>query len=88
MNREEFIQIMHDDNIEHKKINGCKIFAGLKIITKYLPDEGIGAVGHDIVYSADIEELINAGITEEDVEELNKLDWMIEEEYDCLSHFT
>ena len=59
---------------------GDNAFEGLKIISKYTKNPVQGA-DHDILYSEDIEKLIEAGITEEDVIKLSKLNWMINDEY-------
>lgn len=52
---------------------------GLIIINKYLPKMGVEAAEHDIIYSGAVDELIKAGITEEDVITLRRLNWMIDE---------
>ncbi len=84
MDRERFDRIF--DNDDYKPYpQKDRIFAGLEIIKKYLPDEDIGAAEHDIVYAADCDELIKAGITEEDAIMLEVLGWHIEEE--SLAHF-
>ena len=77
MTRERFKKLMESqDDIDWV---GCNVVSGLKIITKYLPRKGIEGAGHDIVYSVTIDEILDAGITEEDVIELRKLNWMIDE---------
>ncbi len=86
MTRERFIKLMEITKTEREFV-GCKIFAGLKIITKYVPKEGIEAVGHDIVYSSSIDDLLLAGITEEEVTTLRKLNWMVDEFEEGLAHF-
>jgi hypothetical protein len=77
MTKEKFIEIMKDDM--DCDWEGCNVFSGLKIITKYCPKRGIEGAEHDMIYSVSIEELIDAGIIEEDVIELKKLNWMVEE---------
>jgi len=70
--------------------NGDNCFQGLMIISKYIdPNKKdlITGAEHDIVYSVGIEELIKAGITEEDATALSKLNWSFDTEYDCLSCF-
>jgi len=59
----------------------CNVYAGLKIITKYCPSEGIEGADHDIIYSVGVESLVDAGISEEDVKQLARLNWMIQNEY-------
>jgi len=85
MTEERFIELMESETEYDRTFEGCRILAGLVIITKYLPKIGIEAVEHDIIYSAGIEELIEAGITEEEVITLRKLNWMINDE--GLAHF-
>ncbi len=93
MTKEKFIEIFDtqeyetgyfEDGIYTVKDN-C--FEGLKIIKKYLPnDRVISGANHDIIYSADIDDLIGANITEEDVILLRKNGFMVEDE-SYLSHF-
>ena len=85
MNEEKFTEIMESEI--KTKWTGCNVFSGLKIITKYLPDVGIEGAGHDIVYSASIDEIIEAGITEEDVTALRRMNWMIDENGEGLACF-
>lgn len=75
MNRCEFKQIFSGDSGTWEGDNALQ---GLKIIEKYLPGEGIRGADHDIIHSVDVDELIEAGITKEDVLELCRLNWMIE----------
>lgn len=88
MTEEKFIEIMESGiktlSYTHK---GCRVFLGLKIITKYLPEKGIEAAAHDMIYSVCICELVKAGITEEDTIELRKLNWMIDENGEGLAHY-
>lgn len=88
MNRDEFIDILSDPNDEVKvEWNGCNITQGLLIIQKYIPSKGIEGAGKDIVYSVDIDDLVDAGITKEDSIKLRKLNWMVEN-YEYLACFT
>lgn len=77
MTEERFIELMEAD--VDTDWEGCNVFSGLKIITKYLPEKGIEGAEHDIIFSACVSELVEAGITEEDVVALRKLNWMIDE---------
>ena len=85
MDEERLLYILNDEDDEFpspsfKRGEPCTILAGLNIIANYLPLAGIGAAGHDILYSdAGTEELIKAGITEEDAIKLRGLGWMIDE---------
>ena len=81
----ELSKIINDIDTDY---SGDNIFKGLLIINKYFDVEKkdiIGAVGHDIIYSVDADELLNAGLTEVDAISLAKLGWMVSEE--CLSCF-
>ncbi|MFX1452438.1 MAG: hypothetical protein ACFFCM_16480 [Promethearchaeota archaeon] len=79
MTEEKFIELMESNEDFDVSWEGCNVFSGLKIITKYLPKKGIEGAEHDIIYSVFISDLIDAGITEEDIVALRKLNWMIDE---------
>lgn len=66
---------------------GDNCIQGLLIINKYITDKTIvcGA-GHDIVHSVSVDDILKAGITEEDAVALRKLNWMISE-FDNLACF-
>ena len=66
-------------------LEGCNIRLGLNIIAEYLPERGVEAAEHDMIYSAEVEEIIEAGLTVEDAKKLRDLNWMISEE--ALAHF-
>lgn len=57
---------------------------GLNIIYKHT-SVGIEAAEHDVIYSASIEELAASTITEEEVFQLAKMNWHIDE--DALAKF-
>lgn len=68
--------------------SGDNAFQGLTIISKYIKDKDIlCAAEHDIIYSVDLDDIIEAGITQDDAVALSKLNWMIESEFDCLACF-
>lgn len=75
MNRERFIEIMDQNSGPWEGDNAMQ---GLLILQKYT-DNLIQGAGHDVIWSEDIDKLIDKGITEEDVQELRRLNWMIEE---------
>lgn len=85
MTIERFEEIMNDDSIETIFPDDCNVVVGLNIIRKYIPKAGIEGVEHDVIYSVDVEELVNAGITEEDTTKLREINWMINE--NCLACF-
>jgi uncharacterized protein related to proFAR isomerase len=62
-----------------------RIWDGLQILVKYTHPV-IVAAGHDTIYSADIDVLVEAGITIDDCEKLRRLNWFIKDE--CFAHFT
>jgi hypothetical protein len=84
LTEERVVEILNDDEELYKaEWNGDNAFQGMQIIAKYIdPTENdiLQAAGHDIIYGPDIDELIAAGITEEDVIKLRKLNWMIEDD--------
>ena len=88
MDFDRFYEILNDDDLGGSKLSdeGCATMKGLKIIEKYIPGAGIEGAGHDVIYSVDVDKLIEAGITEEDTEELRALNWMVEEE-SYMAHF-
>lgn len=73
--------------LEETKSNwkGDNAFKGLQILAKYT-DEPIGAAEHDIIYSANVDEVLDC-ITEEDAIQLAKLNWMIDSEGECFACF-
>jgi hypothetical protein len=77
MTPEKFIELMEIDNVG--KWEGDNAYKGLQIIAKYT-DNIVQGAGHDIIYSENIDTLIENGITEEDVIALRELNWMI---YEC-----
>ncbi len=88
MTKEQFEAIFKEhcpyDSFESKS----QILKGLNIIAKYLPNVDIGAAEHDQVWaSCEIDELIAAGIIEEDAQRLWKLGWLISEDDGGLTHF-
>ena len=87
MTQEELKAIFEETE---SKWDGDNVMQGLLIIAKYFnPKEEttmIG-VGHEILYSVDVQAIIDKGLTKEDAVKLRELNWMIEGEYDCLSCF-
>lgn len=77
--RTEFLEIFENTESELHKIDGDNCYLGMQIISKYTKNIVIGAK-HDVVYSQSIDNLIELGITKEDVTELSRLNWSIEDE--------
>lgn len=75
MTEDRMISIFESESGEW---NGDNAYQGLQIIAKYT-DYLIQGADHDIIYSANIGILIEAGITEEDCLKLRRLNWMIED---------
>ena len=72
---EEVIQIFKEDS---GKWEGDNCYKGLQIIARY-SDFLIEGADHDIVYSKDIEELIEAGMTRKEFKQLREINWHIED---------
>jgi hypothetical protein len=87
MTEKEFVVIMKDDGIEVRISGPCNACAGLDIIRKYLPKQGVEYAEHDIIYSVCIDKIVNAGITKEDAVKLCSLNWMIDDECGGLACF-
>lgn len=68
---------------ENKESNweGDNAFKGLIIFNKYFPGKTIiTGASHDEIFGPDVQECIDAGISEDDLIELAKLNWMIEDD--------
>lgn len=85
--RERFEELFRITESALNEYEGDNALLGLLIINKYLPKMGIEAAEHDVIYSADIGSLIEAGITEEDTITLRRLNWMIDEFEEGLACF-
>jgi hypothetical protein len=81
MTRERFDEIFEtvETNFEKHEKLGESTVAGLIILAKYLPKSGVTGADHDIIYACNIDDLIEAGITEEDTIILKELNWMIQD---------
>jgi hypothetical protein len=82
MTEERIIEIFDGDS---GKWDGDNAYQGLQILAKYTKYLIQGA-DHDIIYSVGLDEIIKAGITEEDCLELRRLNWMVEDG-ECLACF-
>jgi hypothetical protein len=76
MTLEQFKTIMLMDSDPSTFDDDCA-FLGLQIIRKYCPKEGISGADHDIIWSVDIKDLVDAGITDDDAIQLRLMNWMI-----------
>ena len=82
----EFVEEIfgEDSTIETKFPVGDNAFLGLQIIAKYIdPSKNtiICGGGHEVIYSVDGQDLLDAGITKEDLETLARWNWSYEDEY-------
>lgn len=84
MTREELEELFESD-YESDNTVPSRILAGIEILKKYDPDVDIEAAEHDIIYTIDVDSVLDAGLTKEDAEQLHKYGWMIEE--DCFAHY-
>lgn len=75
MTKEEFLKVFES---EETSWDGDNCYQGLQIIAKYTKNIVQGA-GKDEIWSEDIDNLIEAGITEEDAEKLRLLNWGIQD---------
>lgn len=76
------LEVILDQDMPYSERNqtGCSALLGLNLIAKYLPGSGIGGAEHDQIYACGVNELLVAGITEEDAIALRKLNWFIDED--------
>jgi len=73
---EEITNIFDNTKSDLKNVDGDSTFLGFQIISKYTKNIVQGA-GHDIVYSISIDEIIELNVTDEDLIELAKMNWFI-----------
>ena len=80
MTRERFEEIIQSDS-KYLSMNYSEdnTLLGLNIIVQYCPTKGVEGAQHDIIYSVDADELVEAGITEKHAEMLRDLNWIIDE---------
>ena len=80
MNQQELEDILEEDHAGSWQ--GDNALQGLKVISEYFPDKTVlQGADHDIIYSVDAVELIEAGLTDEHAWELSRLNWMITDDY-------
>lgn len=73
---EEIEKIFESTDSELHKIKGDNAFMGLQILSKYT-DNLIQAAEHDIIYSISLDDAIELNVSDEDLIQLAKLNWMI-----------
>ncbi len=80
MNQEELEKILDEDHAGNW--DGDNALQGLKVISEYFPGKTVlQGADHDIIYSVDAVEIIDAGLTEEHAWELSRLNWTITDDY-------
>ena len=80
MTEERFREIFEKDGSMEifSNLKDDNAFIGLQIIRKYLPTKGVQGADHDVIYSVSVDDIVVAGITEEDAVYLRDINWMIE----------
>lgn len=82
---EEIREIFENTKSELSKIEGDNALLGLILLSKYKTNKDvISGADHDIIYSFSLSEVIELGITDEDLTELARMNWHISE-YDGLA---
>ena len=82
MTYDEFIEIFDDEEISGSLLSGLdgdNAMIGLNLIAKYIKGRVLQSAEHDVIYSATVEELVEAGITKDDAEYLSRINWAIED---------
>jgi len=77
--KEEIEKIFDEVDSDLSNVDGDNAYLGLVILSKYSKNL-IQCAEHDKIYSLGLEEAIEANITDEDITELAKLNWMIDED--------
>lgn len=84
MTLEEATQIFNDAD---SRWSGDNALQGLQILRKYTTSNVLCSAEHDIIYSIDVEEAIQAGMDRDDMMNLALLNWGIDEEFSCFYCF-
>lgn len=79
MDAKRFEEIMEGDS-HQSDYDRCAALLGLNLIAKYLPDSGIWAAYHDQIFACSVDELLGAGLTEEDAMELRNMGWFVDKD--------
>lgn len=80
MDAKRFVEILKDGGTPTDLLSepGCNALKGLNLIAKYLPLKGVESASHDMISACGVDELCEAGITEDDARKLRRLNWMTE----------
>lgn len=66
--------------------DGDNALEGLTILSKYFPGKTVlQAADHDIIYSVDAQEALDAGLSLCDAQKLAHLNWMVDSDSGCLA---
>jgi len=80
MNREEVIELFEKDiPSSGARMQGDDTFDGLSILSKYTDGLVLCAAEHDRIYSIDIDEALEGGITDEELIKLRGFGFMVED---------
>lgn len=77
--KEEIKKIFNDVTSDLSNVDGDNAYLGLVILSKYSKNL-IQCAEHDKIYSLGLKEAIEANITDDDITELAKMNWMIDED--------
>lgn len=78
MTRERFLELFDNTKSNLSKFEGDNAFLGLQILSKYT-NKLIEGADHDIIYSCDIDDVLD-NITEEEVIKLAELNWSLSDD--------
>jgi len=90
MTKEQFLEILETETEHEKDYKPTKpcdeALRGLNVMAKYIKGNVIMGADHDVIYSVEVQVLVDAGITEEDVVTIRNSMWW-SEDGDYLQHF-
>lgn len=87
LTKEELQQIWEEAD---SKWDGDNALQGLDILRKYfdpMKTNLIQGADHDVIWSVNIDEALENGLTREDATKLALLNWSLDEDGDCFSCF-
>lgn len=84
MTEEEAIDILDAENVSDNRTPTIAV----ELIAQYTQGEAvICAAESDIIFGPDLSELIEGGITVQDLVRIRENGWFYDEEFECISHF-
>jgi len=78
MTKEKVLELFSSDTFTGR-IEGDNTLEGLNILSKYTDKDVIAAAEHDIIYLVDVDDVLEAGITDEELKRLRALGFMVED---------